>query len=125
MRQQGSRGPDPRTRAGEGGEVAKLACPERKARSVGVMACVAIGESGDRECGGMGRHMPAVGKKGHRAEHYATNDLLDHHGARHADNQPAAPFVSGVANREKNVLRQSSDPENGSACRLPNVSKEA
>jgi hypothetical protein len=69
--------------------------------------------------------MPAVGKKGHRAKHYAANDLRDHHGARQADNQPAAPFVAGVANPEKNVLVSPVIQRTGVHVACPNVSKEA
>jgi hypothetical protein len=42
-----------------------------------------------------------------------------------SDNQPAAPFVAGVANPEKNVLVSPVIQRTGVHVACPNVSKEA
>ena len=54
--------------AGEAGEVAELAGAEGEARILGVAPRIAIGQRGEQERAGMGRHVQAVGDERDRAE---------------------------------------------------------
>ena len=90
--------------AGEAREVAQLAGAEGKARVAGVAAREAVGEGSDRQRPGMGRHVPAVGQKRHRAEERAAGDLGHHHGGGQADHQPGAPFIALVRAAQEDVL---------------------
>jgi len=56
-------------------------------------AGVVIGRRRNRECGGMGAHMPAVGNESERAEQRAASDFGDHHGEGQTNDQPCASRV--------------------------------
>ena len=64
----------------------------------------AIGEGCDGQRPGMGRHVPAVGQQGHRAEDRAARDLDHHHGGGETDYQPRAPFVAIVRGAQEDVV---------------------
>ena len=81
-----------------------LPVPKREALVVGVVAGVAIGQRGEQQRAGMGRHVQPVGDQRDRAEHQAAGDLGDHHEAAQRDHHPGAALVLLVAFAEKNVV---------------------
>jgi hypothetical protein len=52
----------------------------------------------------MGRHVPAVGEKRHRAEQHAAGDLADHHRGGQRHHQPGAPLVARMRPPQEDVL---------------------
>ncbi len=91
-------------RAGKGGEIAELAGAERETIVAGVAPGIGIGERGDDQRPGMGRHVQPVGDQRHRAPQPAADDLGRHHRAAQPDDSPAAPLVALVMLAQKDVL---------------------
>ena len=90
-------------RAGECRELADLAGAEGKARIARVASCETVGECGDAEGAGVGRHVPAVGDDRHGAEHRAADNLGNHHRRRERYHAPGAEFVPVMPGAKKNV----------------------
>ena len=90
-------------RAGKGRQFSHFAGAEGKARIARVPAREAIGERGDAQRAGMGRHVPAVGDHRHGAEQRAADDLRHHHDGGQRHHEPDAPLVPVVPGAEEQV----------------------
>ena len=82
--------------AGEGGEIAKFAGAESEIRVGCLPTRKEIGQRGNAQRRGMGRHVPAVGEQRHRAEQRSRHDLADHHDRGQRDHEPGAALVAVV-----------------------------
>src|ERR1700728_2037365 len=87
--------------AGESGEIAELAGAEGKALVIDMVARVAVGQGGQQQRAGMGRHVQPVGNESDRAEQQAAGDLGDHHETAQRDHHPGAALVLLVAFAEE------------------------
>ena len=81
---------------GEGGQIPELGGAEGEARVVGMKTGEAIGQGGDTERRRVGRHVPAVGGEGHRAEDRPAHDLCHHHRQGQADDEDGPALVAGM-----------------------------
>ena len=62
-----------------------------------------VGEPGDAERRRMGRHVPAVGDKRHRAEQVAADDLADHHRGGEDHHEPGSPLMTVMTFAQEGV----------------------
>lgn len=87
----------------KGGKFADLAGTKRETCIVGMPARKAIGEGGNRERRGVGRHMPAIGEQRHRSEQHAGGDFGDHHDRGDHDNEPYPALVLRMRHTQKDM----------------------
>ena len=73
------------------------------AEIVGVAPRVAVGQRGEQERAGMGRHVQTIGDQRDRAEQQPADDLGHHHDGAKRDHRPGAALVLVVAFAEKDV----------------------
>ena len=97
-------------RAGEPGEVAELASPEREAGIVRVLAGVAVGQGRQQQGAGMGAHVHPVRDQCDGAEQQAAHDLQHHHGAAERDDPPGPALRLLVPVAEEDVAVPGIDP---------------
>ena len=90
--------------AGEGGEIAKFAGAESEIRVGCLPTRKEIGQRGNAQRRGMGRHVPAVGEQRHRAEQRSRHDLADHHDRGQRDHEPGAALVARMFWTEEQMV---------------------
>lgn len=81
----------------EAGQVADLSGAEAEFGIIAMFFGIAIGGRRKAESTGMGRHVEAIGEKGHRAGDVTGNDFGDHHHGRKADYPERSLGVSIMA----------------------------
>jgi hypothetical protein len=90
--------------AAEPGEVAELAGAEGKARVLGVVPGIAVGQRRQQQRARMRRHVQAVGDQREGAEQTATDDLRCHHDAAQPDHRPRPAGITVMPRAEENVF---------------------
>jgi hypothetical protein len=86
------------------GQIAELAGAEGEIAIIGVFAGIGIGQRGQQQRAGMGRHVQSVGDQSQRAEQRAADDFGDHHDAAKHDHRPGSAFGSLVVRAQKDVI---------------------
>lgn len=66
-------------------------------------AGVAIGESGNRQCSGMGGHVPSICYQSHRSVEHPADDLDDHHCRREKNDKPGLALILDMLATEESV----------------------
>ena len=96
--------------AGETGQLTNLAGSEGETSIARMAPGIAVGEGGDTERTGMGRHVEAVGKQRHRACEIAGGDFANHHGESQDDDDARAPGIVVMCRaKEIVIVRESFD----------------
>ena len=90
--------------AGKGGKVAELSGAEGEFGVAGLASREQIGQRGDAERRGMGRHVPAVGQQRHRSEQRSRHDLADHHDRGQRHHEPGAALVARMFGTEEDMI---------------------
>ena len=88
----------------EAGQVANLAGAETEFGIIAVFFGIAIGGRRKAESTGMGRHVEAIGEKGHRAGDVTGNDFGDHHHGRKTDYPERSLGVSIMGCAQEDVI---------------------
>ncbi len=88
---------------GEPGEIPELAGAKGEPGVGRMLAGEAIGQGGQQQCRGMGRHVQPVRDKGDGSEGEAAADLQRHHRAAQGDHRPTAAFRAGVVIAQEHV----------------------
>jgi hypothetical protein len=90
--------------AGKRRQIAKLAGAEGEMGIARMPTRECIGDRGNPERRGVGRHVPAIGQQRHRSEKRARDDLADHHCRSQRHHEPGTALVPIVLRTEKYVI---------------------
>src|SRR6476661_5773430 len=84
-------------------QVPELPCSEDEALVPGISTRIGVGQSGDKERTGMGRHVKPVRNKGNRTVPKAPNDLGNHHRCTDSDHGPRLALIPCMRFPEEDV----------------------